>query len=106
MSDGPMSDGPGVPTLADELRERAGSFVNNHVGLWVAVEDDATLLLAANNPVDVFQAAADWLAEGDALTVTGLTWEVQAGEPAYAARLFLRRSGEADLLAVPAQAAT
>ncbi|MGW5355233.1 hypothetical protein ACWERV_32530 [Streptomyces sp. NPDC004031] len=90
-------------SVADELRERAGAFVNTHVGLWVAVEDDGTLALAADSAVDVFRAAADWLAEGDAYTVTGLTWQQQADEPRYTARLALRRSGEADTPVVPTQ---
>jgi hypothetical protein len=98
-----MMGGPESSGFADELKERAGAFVNDHVGLWVAVEGEGTLVLAANNPVDVFQAAADWLAEGDAVSVTGLTWQVQASEPTCTARLALRRSGEDDLLAVPAQ---
>lgn len=88
-------------SVADELRERAGSFVNAHVGLWVAVEDDGTLVLAADSAADVFRAAADWLSEGEAYTVAGLTWHHQAGEPAYTARLALRRAGEADAPAVP-----
>ena len=90
-------------SVADELRERAGTFVNAHVGLWVAVEDDGVLVLAADSAADIFQAAAEWLTEGNAYTVTGLIWQHRADEPRYTARLALRRSGEADTPEVPTQ---
>jgi len=32
------AEGPG-PSVAEELREQAASFVNSHVGLWVAAEE-------------------------------------------------------------------
>ncbi|WP_329128691.1 hypothetical protein OG552_00870 [Streptomyces sp. NBC_01476] len=79
------------PTLSDELRDRAGSFVNSHVDLWVAVEDGGVLALAGNAPAAVFQAAADWLADGPGYEVTDATWAYQSAEPACTLRLALRR---------------
>lgn len=77
-------------SVAEELRERAGAFVNSHVDLWVTVEDDGTLVLAGENPKDLLQAAADWLAEDPEYAVTALDWRYQASQPAYTARLTLR----------------
>ncbi|MFI0941364.1 hypothetical protein [Streptomyces sp. NPDC021020] len=99
-----MTEHVHAPCVADELRERAGSFVNAHVGLWVAVEDDGVLVLAADNAADIFQAAADWLTEGDAYTVTGLAWQHQTDEPHYTARLTLRHPGQTDTPTAPTQA--
>lgn len=99
-----MSDDLQDPALVNELKERAGSFVNVHVGLWVAVEDDGTLVLAADSPQEVFQAAADWLAETDmdACAVAGVTWQRQTATPNYTARLSLCREGRADVPQAPA----
>ncbi|MFC4031863.1 hypothetical protein ACFO3J_10265 [Streptomyces polygonati] len=82
-----------TPPLADELRDRAGSFVNNHVDLWVAVEDDGVLALAGNDPAAVFQAAADWLRDGPDHLVTAAGWDFRTAEPACTLRLTLRRPG-------------
>ena len=90
-------------SLAEKLRERAGAFVNSHVDLWVAVEDDGTLVLAGNSPADVFQSAADWLKDGVAYTVAAASWHHQAGEPAYTLRLILRHPEDAGTPAVPTQ---
>ncbi|WNI14111.1 hypothetical protein [Actinacidiphila sp. ITFR-21] len=83
------------PTLSDELRDRAGSFVNSHVDLWVEVAEDGVLALAANRPAAVFQAAADWLTEGADYTVADASWLFQQAEPACTLRLALRRSAPA-----------
>nr|WSX76193.1 hypothetical protein OH826_21560 [Streptomyces sp. NBC_00899] len=85
-----MTDHLQSRSVAEELRERAGAFVNSHVDLWVTVEDDGTLVLAGESPKDLLQAAADWLAEGPEYAVTALDWRCQAGQPAYTARLTLR----------------
>ncbi|MFI0897270.1 hypothetical protein [Streptomyces sp. NPDC020983] len=79
-------------SAAEELRERAGAFVNSHVDLWVAVEDDGTLVLAGQNPGDLLQAAADWLADDPRYAVPALVWSCGEQEPAYTARLTLRRT--------------
>ncbi|WP_371477114.1 hypothetical protein [Kitasatospora sp. NBC_00315] len=86
-------------SVAEELRTRAGAFVNHHVDLWVAVEDDGTLILAGADPAVLFRAAADWLADGPAYTVAEVHWERQASEPALALRLRLERPGAAPALA-------
>lgn len=78
------------PTLSDELRNRAGSFVNSHVDLWVAVEDGGVLALAGNEPAAVFQAAADWLREGPDYVVADALWTYQTGEPSSTLRIALR----------------
>jgi hypothetical protein len=78
------------PTLSDELRDRAGAFVNNHIDLWVAVEDGGVLALAANEPAALFQAAADWLRDGPDYAVTDAMWLHQEIEPACTLRLTLR----------------
>jgi hypothetical protein len=80
------------PTLSDELRDRAGSFVNNHVDLYVAVEDGGVLALAGNDPAEVFQAAADWLRDGADCVVADAAWIHQRTEPACTLRLVLRRA--------------
>jgi hypothetical protein len=77
------------PTLSEELRERAGAFVNSHVGLWVTVEDEGVLILAGNAPGALFEAAADWLKEGPDYAVAGAVWTRQPGEPGYVMRLTL-----------------
>ncbi|MHA6764084.1 hypothetical protein [Streptacidiphilus sp. PAMC 29251] len=90
-----IADGTGMmaqAALAEELREQASSFVNQHVDVWVAVEDDGTLVLAAADPVLVFQAAADWLGEEAAYQVVDARWERRAVEPDQALRLTLRRA--------------
>lgn len=92
-------------SLAEELRERAGAFVNSHVDLWVAVEDDGSLVLAGNSPADVFQSAADWLNDGAAYTVAAASWHHQESEPAYTLRLTLLHPEDAHAPAVPAQLA-
>jgi hypothetical protein len=84
------------PTLADELRDRAGSFVNDHVDLWVAVEEDGVLALAGNEPSAVFQAAADWLREGPGHVVADAVWTYQAIEPACTLRLRLYPAAPAE----------
>jgi hypothetical protein len=89
----PMTIADETPTLSDELRDRAGSFVNSHVDLWVAVEGDGVLALAGNEPVALFQAAADWLREGPDYVVADATWAYQTAEPACTLRLSLRRPG-------------
>ena len=76
-------------SVAEELRERAGVFVDKHADLWVAVQGEGTLALAGNDPAAVFAAAADWLREGPAYTVTDVRWELRDSEPAYALRLLL-----------------
>ncbi len=83
----------GTAVLVEELRERAGAFVNSHVDLWVTVEDDGTLILAGQDPAPLFQAAADWLAEGPACTVVDTRWERGTAEPAYTLYLYLRPPG-------------
>ncbi|QMU70550.1 hypothetical protein [Streptacidiphilus sp. P02-A3a] len=86
--------------MAEELRERASSFVNNHVDLWVTVEDDDTLVLAANDATALLRAAADWLGEDTDLTVADVHWECRSTEPTHTMRLALRVVGAA---AVPPQ---
>ena len=81
----------GPSELTEELRERAGSFVNNHVGMWVTAEDDGVLVLGGNSPAELFEAAADWLKEGPAYEVAGAVWTRQVTEPAYVLRISLRR---------------
>ncbi len=80
-------------SVADELRGRAGAFVNHHVDLWVTVEDDGTLQLGGADPAALFRAAAEWLTGGPAYTVAGVEWEHGSGEPALTLRLRLRRPG-------------
>jgi hypothetical protein len=81
--------------LAEELREQAGVFVNQHVDVWVTVEDDGTLVLAAQDPVLLLRAAADWLDGGAAYEVVDARWQRQAVEPSQALRLTLRRPATA-----------
>jgi len=89
----------GQEGVAVELRERAGVFADGHVGLWVAVETGGTLVLAGEDPADLFAAAADWLREGPGYTVRAVHWQRRDAEPAHALRLTLCHSvGEADLL--------
>ncbi|NEA60821.1 hypothetical protein G3I60_43365 [Streptomyces sp. SID13666] len=83
----------GTATLVEELRERAGAFVNSHVDLWVTVEDDGTLILAGQDPAALFQAAADWLEQGPACTVVDTRWGCGTTEPAFTLCLFLRPPG-------------
>ena len=86
-------------SVAVELRERAGVFVDKHVDLWVSVEGEGTLVLAAQEPDTVFAAAADWLREDPRYTVQDVLWQRQDGEPAHALRLMLCHSAtEADPL--------
>ncbi len=79
--------------MAEELRERASSFVNNHVDLWVTVDDDGTLALAANDATALLRAAADWLSEDPDRTVADVRWECRATEPTHTMRLTLRDLG-------------
>ena len=76
--------------VAQELRERAAAFVNDHVDLWVTAEDDGTLVLAAAGPVPLFRAAAEWLSAEPAYAVVDLGWERQDTEPSHTLRLRLR----------------
>jgi hypothetical protein len=78
-------------SVSDELRDRAGAFVNSHVDMWVTVEDDGVLILAGGDAATLFQAAADWLRDGPDYAVASVGWERQEAEPAYALRLALRR---------------
>ncbi|MET9222628.1 hypothetical protein ACIOC1_14200 [Streptomyces sp. NPDC088197] len=84
-------------SVSDELRDRAGAFVNSHVDMWVTVEDDGVLILAGGDAAELFQAATDWLREGPSYTVASVGWARQETEPAYALRLVLRQpvGGEA-----------
>jgi len=84
--------------VAEKLREKAGSFVNNHVDLWVTVDDDGTLVLAANDAVALLRAAADWLTDDPDHTVADGRWQSGPGEPGHTLRLALREAGP-----VPAQ---
>ncbi|MBC3840671.1 hypothetical protein GXW82_11580 [Streptacidiphilus sp. 4-A2] len=79
----------GQDSVAEELRARAGVFVDKHVDLWVAVQDDGTLTLAGQDPVAVFAAAADWLREGPRYTVKDVRWEHRDAEPGNALQLLL-----------------
>ncbi|MCZ4119996.1 hypothetical protein [Streptomyces sp. H39-S7] len=88
-----MMTDSGTATLVEELRERAGAFVNSHVDLWLTVEDDATLILAGQDPVALFQAAADWLGDGPACTVADTRWDRRTTEPAHTLSLYLRPPG-------------
>ncbi|MFI9102872.1 hypothetical protein ACIGXA_20355 [Streptomyces fildesensis] len=88
-----MTTDSGTATLVEELRERAGAFVNSHVDLWVTVEDDGTLILAGQDPAALFQAAADWLGDGPACAVVDTRWERGTAEPAHTLRLYLRPPG-------------
>ncbi len=81
-------------SVADELRARAGAFVNHHVDLWVTVEEDGTLLLGGSDPAALFRAAAEWLTDGPAYTVADVHWERSRTEPALTLRLRLRRPGQ------------
>jgi hypothetical protein len=72
------------------LRERAGSFVNSHVGLWVEVEDDGTLALSADDPAELFRAALDWLTDGSEYEVVDVAWQRRATQPTRSLRLVLR----------------
>lgn len=78
--------------MAEKLRERVSSFVNNHVDLWVTVENSGTLVLASNDPVALLRAAADWLAEDPEHTVTDGRWQSGPGEPGHTLRLALREA--------------
>lgn len=78
-------------SVSDELRDRAGAFVNSHVEMWVTVEEDGVLILAGGDPAELFQAAADWLREGPGYAVVSVGWERQETDPAHALRLALRR---------------
>ena len=78
-------------SVAVGLRERAGVFVDKHVDLWVTVEDEGALVLAGQDPVALFSAAADWLREEPHHTVQDVRWERRDTEPAYALRLLLSR---------------
>ena len=93
-SQSPVTSGPSEPAelteLTEELRERAGSFVNSHVGMWVTVEDGGVLVLGGNSPAELLQAAADWLKEGPAYDVPDAVWTRQATEPGYVLRMRLR----------------
>ena len=92
-------------SVATELRERAGVFVDEHVDLWVEVQDEGTLVLAGQDAAAVFAAAADWLREGPEYTVQDARWERRDTEPAYALRLLLcRPADEADHLVALQQA--
>lgn len=84
--------------MAGELRERASSFVNNHIDLWVTVEDDGTLILAANDATALLRAAADWLGEDPDRTVADVRWECRATEPTHTMRLTLRDLGAGPVL--------
>jgi hypothetical protein len=91
----------GQDGVAVELRERAGVFADEHVGLWVAVEGEGTLVLAGQDPAELFAAAADWLREGPGYTVRDVQWQRRDAEPAHALRLTLCHPvAEADLLHV------
>lgn len=81
---------PANTTVAEELRDRASSFVNNHVDLWVTVEDDGTLVLGSDDAVALFRAAADWLEEEPRCVVADAHWENRQTEPAQTLRLLLR----------------
>ncbi|MHA6757063.1 hypothetical protein ACXKR8_000660 [Streptacidiphilus sp. PAMC 29251] len=76
-------------TVAQELRERAAAYVNNHMDLWVTADDDGTLVLAAQEPASLFQAAAEWLNQGPAYTVLDVRWHRQDTEPAHTLRISL-----------------
>ena len=76
--------------LVRALRERAGSFVNSHVGLWVEVEDDGTLALSADDAVELFQAALDWLTEDPSYEVVDVAWRRRETQPTRSLRLVLR----------------
>ncbi len=98
-----MTTGADGQAMAEELRETAAAFVNSHVDLWVGVEDDGTLVLAASEVADLFRAAADWLAEEDSrYEVLDVRWERRAEQPANVLRLRLGRAGDA--VAVPGAA--
>ncbi|MFC7183336.1 hypothetical protein ACFQMG_27700 [Kitasatospora paranensis] len=81
--------------VAEELRDRAGAFVNSHVDLWVAVEGEETLVLAGDDARALFQAAADWLGEGSRHEVADLRWTRQPATPTQALRLRLVPPGTA-----------
>ena len=85
-----MTSDPNGSAVARELRDLASSFVNDHVDLWVTVDDDGTLSLAANDPASLFRAAADWLTDDPDHTVADARWESGAAEPAHTLRLTLR----------------
>ncbi|QMU77099.1 hypothetical protein GXW83_16665 [Streptacidiphilus sp. PB12-B1b] len=84
-----MTQNPEGPAVAEALRERASSFVNNHVDLWVTVDDDGTLELAADDAVALLRAAADWLEEDPDQSVADLRWERRSSRPGYTLRLAL-----------------
>jgi hypothetical protein len=92
-----MDTDQGTREIAQELRERAGSFVNSHVGLWVEVEDDGTLALSADDPVELFQAAVDWLADGPGYDVVDVGWQRRGNRPTCSLRLALRAEELPDL---------
>ena len=79
----------GQDSVAVELRERAGVFVDEHLDLWVAVQDGGILALAGQGPAAVFAAAADWLREEPHYTVQDVRWQRRDTEPVYALRLLL-----------------
>lgn len=85
-----MTSDPNGSAVARELRDLASSFVNNHVDLWVTVDDDGTLSLAANDPAALFRAAADWLTDDPDHTVADARWETRTAEPVHTLRLVLR----------------
>lgn len=84
-----MDTDQGTTEIAQELRERAGSFVNSHVGLWVEVEDDGTLALSADDPAELFRAALDWLTDGSEYEVLDVAWQRRAIQPTRSLRLVL-----------------
>jgi hypothetical protein len=98
-----MATEQGTSEIVEALRERASSFVNSHVGLWVEVEDDGTLALSADDPVELFRAAVDWLTEGSEYDVVDVSWQRSAVPPTRSLRLVLRNPDSAPGSAVPQQ---
>ncbi|SFF77186.1 hypothetical protein SAMN05216251_12837 [Actinacidiphila alni] len=77
-------------SVTEELRSRAGTFVNSHQDVWVTVEDDGELVMAADSPAVLMQAVADWLKEGPDYAVAAATWTTARTQPVYTLRLVLR----------------
>ncbi|MEW2516556.1 hypothetical protein [Actinacidiphila alni] len=82
-------------SVTEELRARAGAFVNSHQDVWVTVEDGGELVMAADDPAVLMQAVADWLKEGPDYAVPLATWTTASAQPLYTLRLTLRAASTA-----------
>ncbi|GAA1928494.1 hypothetical protein [Streptantibioticus ferralitis] len=79
--------------VTEELRHRAGTFVDGHAGSWVTVGDDGTLTLAGERQPSLVRAAAEWLEEDPTYTVVDVRLDHQAGEPTWTLGLRLHHAG-------------